>query len=80
MTEASCIVTVNPPTIDDYTGAIGLPLPSTDIAIRDAEGRDLPIGEAGELFAPSMAAWPRSRNTRPKGSVADVVGYIAARV
>jgi long-chain acyl-CoA synthetase len=49
MTETSPIATTNPLTIEDYTGAIGLPVPSTDIAIRDLDGRDLPLGEAGEL-------------------------------
>jgi len=49
LTETSPIAACNPPTIEDYTGTIGLPLPSTDIAIRDADDRDLPLGEAGEL-------------------------------
>ena len=49
LTETSPIVAVNPLTIDDYTGAIGLPMPSTDIAIRDTEGRDVLPGEPGEL-------------------------------
>ena len=49
LTETSPIVAVNPLTIDDYTGAIGLPMPSTDIAIRDMEGRDVAFGEPGEL-------------------------------
>jgi len=49
LTETSPIVTSNLLTIEDYTGAIGLPLPSTDIAIRDMDGRDVRLGEAGEL-------------------------------
>jgi long-chain acyl-CoA synthetase len=49
LTEASPIVTINPFTIENYTGAIGLPMPSTDIAIRDADGRDVALGEPGEL-------------------------------
>ncbi len=49
LTETSPIVTSNPLTIEDYTGAIGLPAPSTDIAIRDMEGRDVALGEPGEL-------------------------------
>ena len=50
LTETSPIATVNPLTIEDYTGAIGLPMPSTDIAIRDIEGRDVPFGEAGRAL------------------------------
>ena len=49
LTETSPIATINALTVEDYTGAIGLPVPSTDIAIRDVEGRDVPFGEAGEL-------------------------------
>jgi long-chain acyl-CoA synthetase len=49
LTETSPAAVANPLTIDRFTGAIGLPLPSTDIAIRDDEGRDLNVGEAGEL-------------------------------
>jgi long-chain acyl-CoA synthetase len=49
LTETSPAAIANPLTIADFTGAIGLPLPSTDIAIRDDEGRDLKLGEAGEL-------------------------------
>ncbi len=49
LTETSPAAIANPLTIDDFTGAIGLPLPSTDIAIRDDDGRDLKLGETGEL-------------------------------
>ena len=49
LTETAPIATVNLLTIEDYTGAIGLPMPSTEIAIRDMEGRDAPFGQPGEL-------------------------------
>ena len=49
LTETSPAVTVNPLDLPEYNGMIGLPLPSTEVAIRDDDGRDLPIGEVGEL-------------------------------
>ncbi len=49
LTETSPAAIANPLTVDHFTGAIGLPLPSTDIAIRDDDGRDLKVGETGEL-------------------------------
>jgi len=49
LTETSPGATINPLTISDYNGSIGLPIPSTEVAIRDDDGNDLPIGQAGEL-------------------------------
>lgn len=48
LTEASPVVSITPLDLD-YTGSIGLPIPSTDVSIRDDEGNELPEGEAGEL-------------------------------
>lgn len=48
LTEASPVVSITP--LDqDYTGSIGLPIPSTDVSIRNDEGKELPVGEPGEL-------------------------------
>lgn len=49
LTEASPVVTVNPTDLSHYSGSIGLPLPSTEICLRDDQGREVPAGQAGEL-------------------------------
>jgi len=49
LTETSPGVAVNPLDLADYNGAIGLPIPSTEIAIRDDDGHDLSFGQVGEL-------------------------------
>ena len=49
LTETSPVATANPLDIKDYNGSIGMPLPSTDITLRDDDGRDMPIGEPGEI-------------------------------
>jgi long-chain acyl-CoA synthetase len=49
LTETSPAVTINPLDLSDYNGSIGLPIPSTEVAIRDDDGRDLPRGQAGEF-------------------------------
>ena len=48
LTETSPAACINPP-LEEFNGAIGLPIPSTDIAIRNDAGNDLPIGEIGEI-------------------------------
>ena len=49
LTETSPAATINPMYLKDYNGSIGLPLPSTDISIRDDQGHELALGTAGEL-------------------------------
>lgn len=48
LTETSPIVTINIIT-DRFNGSIGLPVPSTDISIRDDDGNELNFEEPGEL-------------------------------
>jgi long-chain acyl-CoA synthetase len=49
LTETAPVVISNPLNIKDWTGNIGLPIPSTEAAVLDDEGRPLPIGEVGEI-------------------------------
>jgi long-chain acyl-CoA synthetase len=67
LSETSPVLTCNRGDITEWTGTIGLPLPSTDISIRDDHGRELPAGEQGEICArgPQVMAgyWQRPEET-----------------
>jgi long-chain acyl-CoA synthetase len=49
LTETSPAATINPPDLPAWNGSIGLPIPSTDIEIRNDAEEAVPLGEAGEL-------------------------------
>ncbi|MBB1628831.1 AMP-binding protein [Achromobacter sp. UMC71] len=49
LTETSPAVTINPLDVQTFTGSIGLPVSSTEISIRNDEGQEQGVGEAGEI-------------------------------
>jgi len=49
LTETSPIAVCNALNIKDWTGNIGVPIPSTEVAILDDDGREMPLGEVGEI-------------------------------
>ena len=49
LTETSPAATINPKDLSEYNGSIGLPIPSTDIVLRDDAGKDVPLGSPGEI-------------------------------
>ena len=49
LTETSPAATINPLNSPEYNGSIGLPISSTDVAIRNDSGADVALGERGEL-------------------------------
>ena len=51
LSETSPVLTCNRGDIAEWTGTIGLPVPSTEISIRDETGREVPTGEHGEICA-----------------------------
>ncbi len=51
LSETSPTLTCNPADTDKFSGSIGLPVPSTYLSIRDDDGNELPLGQAGEICA-----------------------------
>ncbi len=58
LSETSPLLTCNRADIPEWTGTIGLPVSSTDIAIRDDNNADLPMGERGEICARGPQVMP----------------------
>ncbi len=50
LSETSPVASCNTPLAQEFTGSIGLPLPDTEMCIRDEEGRELPAGQVGEIY------------------------------
>lgn len=67
LTECSPTVSVNPFDVSAFNGSIGLPVPSTEVSIRNAQGQELGVGEPGELCVrgPQVMAgyWQRPEDT-----------------
>jgi long-chain acyl-CoA synthetase len=67
LSETSPVACCNTPLISGFTGHVGLPLPGTDISIRDDAGQVVPLGQPGEICirGPQLMAgyWNRSEET-----------------
>ncbi|HLP67879.1 MAG TPA: long-chain fatty acid--CoA ligase [Rhizobium sp.] len=67
LSETSPVATANPLNAPEFSGMIGVPLPSTDVEIRDEDGKTLPIGQVGEICirGPQVMAgyWQRPEET-----------------
>jgi long-chain acyl-CoA synthetase len=68
LSETAPVATVNPTDTLSFSGSIGLPVPSTDVAILDDEGNIVPEGERGEVSikGPQVMRgyWQRPEETR----------------
>jgi long-chain acyl-CoA synthetase len=77
LTETSPAACMNPMDLQDFNGAIGLPIPSTDACVKDDAGKQLPVGEVGELCirGPQVMAgyWQRPEET---AKVIDAEGWL----
>ncbi|MBI3142824.1 MAG: AMP-binding protein [Bacteroidetes bacterium] len=67
LTESSPVLTCNPTDGTEQLGTIGIPLPSTDISIRNDEGEEVKAGEHGEIWGRGpqvmMGYWQRPDET-----------------
>jgi long-chain acyl-CoA synthetase len=67
LTETSPSATANSPSAAEFSGTIGVPMPSTDIVLRDDDDRDVPHGQPGEICikGPQVMAgyWQRPDET-----------------
>lgn len=67
LSETSPILTINRPDLEEFSGSIGYPMPSTEIELRDADGKSVPVGETGEICARGpqvmQAYWQRPDET-----------------
>ncbi len=67
LSETSPAVTCAPINAVEYSGTIGLPLPSTEVSIRDEAGNAVPMGQPGEICirGPQLMAgyWKRPEET-----------------
>jgi long-chain acyl-CoA synthetase len=79
LTETSPAATINPVDIPAYNGSIGLPISSTEIELRDDDGKTVPLGQPGEICirGPQVMAgyWQRPDET---SKVMDKDGWFAS--
>jgi long-chain acyl-CoA synthetase len=67
LTETSPSATANPMNVAEFTGSIGVPMPSTEVVLRDDNDRDVAHGQPGEICirGPQVMAgyWQRPEET-----------------
>jgi long-chain acyl-CoA synthetase len=68
LTETSPVLTFNPLTGLSKDGTIGIPVPSTEVKCVDAKGKEVPVGEPGEIIARGpqimLGYWQRPEETK----------------
>ena len=67
LSETSPVVSMNLPSFEGFNGTIGVVVPSTIVSIRDDEGREVPMGQPGEICIKGpqvmQAYWNRPDST-----------------
>ncbi|NDU99801.1 acyl-CoA synthetase [Pseudoroseicyclus tamaricis] len=58
LTEATCLVSINPPEGEKRIGSIGLPFPHCDVKIFDVDsGEETAVGDVGEICVDNPGVW-----------------------
>jgi long-chain acyl-CoA synthetase len=77
LTEASPVVTINPPDMTYFTRSIGLPIPATDIKICDDQSQEVALESIGELYVKGpqvmLGYWQQKSET---AAVLDAQGWL----
>lgn len=77
LTESSPVITLCPTNMTHFTGSVGVPVPSTEVVIRDEAGHDLGVHQSGEICArgPQVMKgyWHNDRETH---QVIDDAGWL----
>ena len=77
LTETSPAACINPLDIKEFNGSIGLPIPSTDVCVKDDDGNVLATGQVGELCVKGPQVmkgyWQRPEET---AKVIDADGWL----
>jgi long-chain acyl-CoA synthetase len=67
LTETSPAATINPLNLKEFNGSIGLPISSTEVSIRNDDGKEMPLDQVGEICirGPQVMAgyWQRPEET-----------------
>ena len=74
LTEATCLVSINPPGGDKKIGSVGVPFPYSDVKILDTvgegtEARDCGVDEIGEICIANPGVWPGNTYTEADKNV-----------
>lgn len=68
LTEASPVLTLCPTNVNHFTGSVGVPVPSTDVEIRNDDRQPVPLGTQGEIWAKGpqvmQGYWHQEAETR----------------
>ena len=77
LTECAPLVTGNPYNLTEYSGSIGLPVPSTDVKFLDDDGHEVPLGEPGEMWVKGPQVMKGYWNRPDSTAEAIVDGWLA---